>query len=96
VASVFKRGGKRAKGYYYASWFDHNGKRKTLCTRTTDKATAERIARKHESDAAARRQGVVDRRIEYFATEAKRFWRNTWKTSALDYTPGRTAQSIQA
>jgi hypothetical protein len=52
MASVFKRGGKRAKGYWYASWFDHHGKRRTRSARTTDKATAERIARKLEAEAA--------------------------------------------
>ncbi len=51
MASVFKRGGKRSKGYWYASWFDHNGKRQAKSTRTTDKATAERIAKKYEADA---------------------------------------------
>ena len=60
MASVFKRGGKRAKGSWYASWFDYNGKRHTKSTRTTDKATAERIAKKHEADAALRREGVID------------------------------------
>ena len=60
MASVFKRGGKRAKGYWYVQWFDHRGKRRIKCARTTDKATAERIARQHEADAALRRDGVID------------------------------------
>jgi len=72
VASVFKRGGKRAKGYWYASWFDHQGKRRTKCTRTTDKAAAERIARKHEADAALRRDGVIDPTLDAISRESRR------------------------
>ena len=72
MASVFKRGGKRAKGYWYVSWFDHNGKRRTKCTRTTDKATAERIARKHEADVALRRDGVIDPILDAISRESKR------------------------
>jgi len=72
MASVFKRGGKRAKGYWYASWFDHTGKRRTKCTQTTDKATAERIVRKHEADAALRRDGVIDPTLDAISKEARR------------------------
>jgi len=73
VASVFKRGGKQNKGgYYYLSWFDHSGKRRTKCARTTDKATAERIAAKYEAEAAARREGVIDATMERFTIEARR------------------------
>ena len=72
MASVFKRGGKRAKGYWYASWFDHNGKRRTECTKTTDKATAERIARKKEADAALRRDGVIDPTLDAISKESQR------------------------
>ncbi len=72
MASVFKRGGKKAKGYYYASWFDHHGKRQTKCTRTTDKATAERIANKYETDAALRRDGVIDPTLDGIGKESQR------------------------
>ena len=72
MATVFKRGGKKAKGYWYASWTDHVGKRRTKCTRTTDKATAERIAHKHESDAALRRDGVIDPTLDTINTESQR------------------------
>ena len=61
MASVFKRGGRRAKGYYYASWFDHNGKRLTNCLRTTAKATADRTANQYDYQAALRREGLGDR-----------------------------------
>ncbi len=72
MASVFKRGGKKAKGYWYAAWYDHTGKRQTKCTRTTDKATAERIANKHESDAALRRDGVIDPTLDAISRESQR------------------------
>ncbi len=72
MASVFKRGGTKTKGYYYASWFDHDGNRKTKCTRTTDKAAAERIAKKFEADAALRRDGVIDPTIDAIAQQSKR------------------------
>ena len=72
MASVFKRGGSRAKGPWYIQWQDHLGRRRTMCTRTSDKATAERIAKKYEADAALRREGVVDAEAEGYCLEAKR------------------------
>lgn len=72
MATVFKRGGKKAKGHYYASWTDHNGRRQTKCTFTSDKATAERIARKYESDAALRREGVIDAALDAICKESGR------------------------
>ena len=61
MASVFKRGGKNNRGgSYYLSWFDYTGKRRIKSARTTDKATAERIANKHEADAAL---GLAQRHI---------------------------------
>ena len=72
MATVFKRGGKKAKGYWYASWTEHDGKRVTKCTFTTDKATAERIARKHEADAALRRDGVIDATLDAISKESQR------------------------
>jgi hypothetical protein len=72
MATVFKRGGPRAKGYWYAAWHDHNGQRKTKCTRTTDKATAGRIAHKYEADAALRREGVIDPSLDGIGKESQR------------------------
>ncbi len=72
MASVFKRGGKKAKGNYYASWVDHKGERQTKCTRTTDKAAAERIAKKYEADAVLRRENVIDATLEAISTESQR------------------------
>ena len=61
MASVFKRGGKRNRGgYYYASWYDENGRRRAQCTRTTDKALAERVARNYEDKAVQRRTGLIN------------------------------------
>ena len=72
MASVFKRGGKKAKGPWYASWTDHTGKRQTRCTLTTDKATADRIARKLEADSALRRDGVIDPALDAIGKESHR------------------------
>jgi len=72
MASIFKRGGKKAKGYYYAAWRDHNGKRHTKCTKTTDKEAADRIANKYEADAALRRDGVIDTSVEHFSNQRRR------------------------
>ena len=72
MATVFKRGGSRAKGAWYVQWYDHNGRRRTKSTRTTDKATAERIAAKLDADAALRRDGVIDAALERFAREGQR------------------------
>jgi len=95
MATVFKRGGSRTKGYWYAAWFDHTGKRRTQCTRTTDKATAERIARKHEADAALRRDGVIDPTLDAISKESQR----TIEAHLDDYegklrTAGRTEKHI--
>ncbi len=64
MASVYKRGGSKAKGSWYVSWVDHTGKTKTKSARTTDKATAQRIGNKLEADAALRREGVIDARAD--------------------------------
>ncbi len=73
MASVFKRGGKSNRdGYWYASWFDHTGKRRSVCTKTTDKASAERIAAKHEADAALRRSGVIDPSLDLISQHSRR------------------------
>ncbi len=73
MATVFKRGGKSNRsGWYYISYTDHDGKRKTRSSRTTDKATAERIANKLEADAALRRDGVIDASDDRYIDEARR------------------------
>ena len=73
MASVFKRGGKGNRGgYWYVAWFDHLGRRQTHCAKTTDRATAERIAAKKEAGAALRREGVIDTTLEHYARESRR------------------------
>jgi integrase len=73
MASVFKRGGKGNRGgFWYVAWTDHNGIRSSKCTRTTDKATAERIGARLEDEAAKRREGLIDPQLEGFVREARR------------------------
>ncbi len=59
-------------GSYQVSWQDHTGKRKTKSTRTTDKATAQRIAAKLEADVALRRDGVIDPTVAEISIESRR------------------------
>ena len=73
MATIYKRGGKGKRGgRYYFSYFDHNGKRHSRSARTTDKATAERIAAKYEADAALRREGVVDAQLDAICDQSRR------------------------
>jgi len=70
MATVYKDAGKGDS--WYAAWRDHNGKRRTKCTFTTDKAAAKRIAAKFEADAALRRDGVIDARVESVNDHSRR------------------------
>src|SRR6188768_2574664 len=96
MATVFKRGGKANRGgFWYVQWFDHNGKRRTKCTRTTDKAAADRIAAKYDAGSALRREGVIDPHLDATATEGKR----TIESHLADYearmkTAGRNAGHV--
>jgi hypothetical protein len=73
MASVSKRGGKGNRhGRYYISYFDHTGKRQCRSAKTTDKATAERIAARLEADAALRRDGVIDPQLDAICDQAQR------------------------
>lgn len=64
MASVFKRGGKRNRnGVWYISYYERPGVRKTV-RGCTDKAATESLARKLESDAMLRREGVLDEKQE--------------------------------
>jgi len=69
MASIFKKNGK---GSYIIAYFDHTGHRREKSSRTTDHATAERIANKLEADVALRREGVVDARADRVAREGRR------------------------
>src|SRR6185295_4301299 len=67
--SIFKRQGD---GPYYIRWYDHKGKRREHCTKTTDKATAQRILADKLADVALRREGIIDDRQESIIAEAGR------------------------
>jgi hypothetical protein len=65
--SIFKR---HDGGPWYIAWYDHAGKRREHCTKTTDKGTAQRILADKLADVALRRDGVIDPRQEAVITEA--------------------------
>lgn len=69
AGSLFKRNGT---GPWVASWYDHEGKRRTRSTKTTDKAAAERILAKLIADNALRREGVIDAARDRYATEGRK------------------------
>ena len=82
MATTYKRGGKKRRGgQYYIAYSDHNGERVVRGVRTTDKATAERIAAKCEADAALRREGVIDPTLDAIARESQR----TIESHLLDF-----------
>ena len=62
----------RLSGPFVAQWIDHQGKQRTKSTRTTDRASAERIAARHEADAALQRDGVVDPAMASITKESRR------------------------
>ena len=64
---------KRSKGgAWVVKYYDHDGRRRTKTTKTTDRRAAERILSKLVSDAALRRDGVVDTAAERVSLEGKR------------------------
>src|ERR1019366_6052640 len=65
--SIFKR---TDDGPYFIQWYDAAGKRKSQCTKTTDKAAAQRILAKKLADVALRRDGVIDARQESIVIQA--------------------------
>lgn len=69
TGSLFKR---IPTGPWVAAWYDHTGKRRVRSTKTTDKATAERIVRQWIADAALRREGIIDPALDRFALEGRR------------------------
>ena len=64
MASVYRKEGGRN---WFAAWTGPEGSRVVRSTRTTDKRLAERIASKWETEADARRSGLVDPRAEAIA-----------------------------
>jgi site-specific recombinase XerC len=69
MASIYK---KEGKGPYIIAYFDHTGHRREKSSRTTEYATAERIANKLGADVALRREGVIDARADRIAREGRR------------------------
>ncbi|MCA9312595.1 MAG: hypothetical protein KDA21_15380, partial [Phycisphaerales bacterium] len=67
--SLYKRSGSKV---WHASWYDADGKRRRLCTNTTDKAAAARILEAKVAQAALRREGVIDRTQDRLAIEGRR------------------------
>src|SRR5690606_24038232 len=67
--SIYRR---TPDGPWLAQWYGHDGKRIERSTRTTDKRAAERILARRVSDAALRRDGVIDPRDDRFAAEGRR------------------------
>ena len=61
MASVFKRGRDKAKrrSFWYFSFDDHNGRRRTL-KGFTDKGATEELAAKMEREAMLRKRGLID------------------------------------
>jgi integrase len=72
MASVYKRGGPRAKGPWLFSYVNHAGERKTKSARTTDKAVALRIAAKYDAETALRRDGVIDPALDAIGKQSQR------------------------
>ena len=62
----------RTADTYTAQYFDADGKRRKAPTGAPDKATAERIAARIESEVAERRRGLIDPAAERIANEARR------------------------
>ncbi|MFN8870316.1 MAG: tyrosine-type recombinase/integrase [Phycisphaerae bacterium] len=69
TGSIFK---KTPKGPWIASFWDHKGKRREHSTRTTDKASAERILNKLVAEVALRRDLVIDPAQDRFAVEGRK------------------------
>ena len=69
TGTIFKR---TERGSWMISWYDHNGKRIERSTRTTDRAAAERILRERLSEAALRRDGVIDPTQDRYSIEARK------------------------
>ncbi len=66
--SIFKRKGRKP---WYISWLAADGTRDTKCTKTTDKAVAQRILAGKLAEVALRRSGIIDQRQEAVANQSK-------------------------
>jgi len=57
---------------YTAQWFDENGKRRKAATGCHDKATAQQVADRIQSETALRKRGIVNAEQEQLADAGKR------------------------
>jgi integrase len=57
---------------YTAQYFDHNGKRRKAATGCPDKATAEQVADRIQSEVALRKRGIVNAEQEQVADTSRR------------------------
>lgn len=78
MASVFKLAGNPT---WIVEFTDYQGRRRRRTSGTTDKRTAERVGAKYEADEALRKSGIVDPRLEAFAKEDQR----PFKDHVTDY-----------
>lgn len=61
-----------SKGPWIASWYDVSGRRREASTRTTCRATAERILAQKIADVALRREGVIDADADRYSVADRR------------------------
>jgi integrase len=62
----------RIRGCWIGRWYGPNGRRIEKSTRTTDKATAQRMLNKWTADAGLRREGVIDPKADDFGKHERR------------------------
>lgn len=73
MGSLFKRADAGGKGgRWYAAYTDHTGRRVVKATGTREKKSAQAILDHWESEAAKRRSGTIDPRVERATTQAAR------------------------
>ncbi len=70
MASIYKKNGK---GSYIIAYFDYTGHRREKSSRTTDHATAARIANKLEASVALRREGIIDVKTDQYSQAQRQF-----------------------
>ncbi len=92
MATIYKRGGVVN---YRIDWFDHTGKRRSKSSGTTDKAAAQRIANKLETEVALRVDRVIDPRLDDLAIQlAKPITTHLKDYSAAMLAKGSTEEHI--
>ena len=83
--------------HYTAQYFDHNGKRRKAATGCHDKATAQQVADRLQSETALRKRGIVNTTQERYAAEARRHLTEHLEDFVQDlHAKGRTERHILA